>query len=546
MATGQAIREELIYWGVLLLLGRSTAASGGADRIRDIVRLKSTSLASSAFDDCYVRLSGGNANGDVARVDYLNTANGDLYVTPDFSATPDIDTTYEIFRPGVDPDDVDRVRDRALTDICAQWFLHPISEVPNAAYVDNRTLGISSATLASPTVITTASAHGLPSSGTALVRITGVTGEAPDINGVHLATETAASTFTIPINVSDAADNNTGTVEFFTLPQNWTLANATVISRAALGFPMELSRYGLLITNSGTPDGQAQSDSIYVQPLERFFLHVPVSCRTGIGEIIVYDETQGAEIALTGTATATGRGWTGITVIGTVPSGCYEIKVYLNAQGTNDIVEWGPVYFHWQDQRRVDLPARVISRDWVGPTGMILDQLGEGARGQESLRELPSQIESISNNVALRMASPLRDHPYYYVEKAFFPALGETYRTSDTRLGADQVDSLCPTDYVVPAMVGLLAEMYRHKQPWAVEFWDRLGEHAARQLEAKHVEYGPRITIRTDRDRGFEEEAERSGENVGATEAATPAHKETRVAPERPPTIPPARSRRRE
>lgn len=542
MTTGQEIREELLNWGVILLLGRATTTAASTDRLRDVRRLKSTVLASSAFDNCYVRASGGNVDGEVVRVDYLNAANGDLYVSPDWSEAPDTDTTYEVFRPGVDPDDVDRMRDRALTDICAQWYLHPLSEVPNANYIDNKSIAISSATLADPTVITTASAHGLPSSGTGLVRISGVTGEVPDINGVHLATQTGDSTFTIPINVSDAADSNTGTVDLLTVADNWTLANSTVLLRGTLGFPVELGRFGLLVSNGGTLEGQARSDSIYVQDTaatsaQKFFLHVPVSVRSGTAEVIVYDVTNSGEISLTGTATRTLRGWTGITVTGTMPSGCEEIKIYLSGQETDAVVEWGPVYFHWQDQRRVDIPARVLSRDWVGPAGMILDQLGVGARGQESLREMPAQIEQVSNHVAVRFASPMRDHPYFYVEKAFFPPLGGSYLTSDTRLGADQVDSLCPADYVVPAMVSLLAEMYRHKQDWAREFWDRIGEHAQVQLVAKHEEYGPRLNIRTDRDRGFEHEA--GEEFIGPTEARTASHTETRVAPERPAAIPP-------
>jgi hypothetical protein len=529
---------------MILLLGRATDVAGSTDRLRDTVRLQSNAWASSAFDDCYVRASGGNVDGEVVRVDYLNTANGDLYVTPDWSLAPDIDTSYEIFRPGVDPDDVDRARDRALTDICSQWYLHPVSSVPNAAYIDNSSVAITASSQASPTVITTAAQEFITGD---RVRITGHIGSVPDINGVHTIIAVNSTTFTIPVDLSDAGDNGTGgTAENLDMPSNWTLANSTVITRGTLGFPMELSRYGLLVTNGGTLEGQARSDPIYVQPSERFFLHVPVSVRSGIAEVIVYDVSNSGEISLTGTATATLRGWTGITVTGTTPSGCGEIMVYLSGQEVDAVVEWGPVYFHWQNQRRIDLPARVLSREWIGPVGMILDQLGQGDRGQESLREVPAQVESVADNVALRMATPMRDHPYFYVEKAFFSALSANYLTATSRANSDVVSTLCPTDYVVPAMVGFLAEQYRHKQPWAVEFWDRIGQHAARQLDAKHTEFGPRLDIRPDRDRGFEDAAKRDDAYVGATEAATPAHEETRVAPERPPTIPPTLSQRKE
>lgn len=137
--TGQEIREDLIRYGIILLLSRATATSGGSNRIRDSVNLDSDALSPTAFEDCWVRMTSGNRNGEIARVDYLDQVNGDLYVTPSFTGTTLNAETYEIYRPGVHPDDVDRARDEALTSVCSQWALQPLSELTNADFED--TLG---------------------------------------------------------------------------------------------------------------------------------------------------------------------------------------------------------------------------------------------------------------------------------------------------------------------------------------------------------------------------------------------------------------------
>lgn len=57
--------------------------------------------------------------------------------------------------------------------------------------------------LANPTVVTVASAHGKTSGDTFNVRIAG-SNSTPSIDGSHVATATGATTFTIPVNVTVA------------------------------------------------------------------------------------------------------------------------------------------------------------------------------------------------------------------------------------------------------------------------------------------------------------------------------------------------------
>lgn len=69
---------------------------------------------------------------------------------------------------------------------------------PNVGNTDR--VAITSSSVANPTVITTASPHGLTTNEN--VVISGHTGSTPSINGEHNVTVTGANTFTIPVNVT--------------------------------------------------------------------------------------------------------------------------------------------------------------------------------------------------------------------------------------------------------------------------------------------------------------------------------------------------------
>lgn len=76
-------------------------------------------------------------------------------------------------------------------------------------------LSITSSSVASPTVITTGTAHAQTVGNTGLVRIAGHSGSTPSLNGEHTATYTAATTFTIPVDVTVGGTG--GTAQRFTL-----------------------------------------------------------------------------------------------------------------------------------------------------------------------------------------------------------------------------------------------------------------------------------------------------------------------------------------
>lgn len=68
-------------------------------------------------------------------------------------------------------------------------------------------VNITSSSVANPSVITAAAAHGLVTGDTVL--IAGHTSVTPDINGSHVVTVTGDTTFTIPVNVTDGGVGGT-------------------------------------------------------------------------------------------------------------------------------------------------------------------------------------------------------------------------------------------------------------------------------------------------------------------------------------------------
>ena len=423
--TGQAIREELVRWDIIRLLGTATATSGGADRIRDTVRLSSAALPSTMYEDCWVRATSSDRDGEISKVNYLDPDNGDLYVSPSFTGTFTSTSTYEIYRPGILPDDVDRARDEALTSICSQWAVQPLTELANGDMED----AVSSA--------------------------------------------------------------------------NWVGTSSTLAMQNNIGPPQEVWRNVLRVTNSGA-NGRAASASLYGRVGQSFYVYVPVSVRSGTATLIVRDVTNGANITLSGTTTSTGRGWTGIEVTGQVPTSGAEIAVWLTGDEATAVVDWGPVHFHWQGQRRIALPTRIESPEHIGRVYYLLDYAAQGSNdrwGLEDRVDVPSVTrESVLDGVVLQFPSDhaIRNLPYFYQERVFYDALNAAYMTAAQRVTGDAATTLCPIDYAAAATVKVLAGWYMSKHQGDEEFWmSKLGE-ASSALNKMEERYGPpQMPVRT-------------------------------------------------
>jgi hypothetical protein len=80
----------------------------------------------------------------------------------------------------------------ALLEASTEFNVTAVPAIPAATIV--------SSSVANPSVLTTSTAHGIPTGYTAT--ISGHTGSTPDINGSRIVTSTGANTLTIPLNVT--------------------------------------------------------------------------------------------------------------------------------------------------------------------------------------------------------------------------------------------------------------------------------------------------------------------------------------------------------
>lgn len=134
MPTGQAIRQEI---GRSLRIDEEAAlrtiqgTGTSASEITDLPNLGSTLFTSDKFRAWWVREIDGSGNapdGDKTRANQLVPSTGVLSVSPDFSAALASGDDLELWHArGPDPDDIDRARDRALTQICTRWRSVPLT-----------------------------------------------------------------------------------------------------------------------------------------------------------------------------------------------------------------------------------------------------------------------------------------------------------------------------------------------------------------------------------------------------------------------------------
>jgi hypothetical protein len=95
--------------------------------LTDATRLASTRFTSQSFQDRWVRHSDDSAtpSGSLVFARVLTPSTGLLTVSPDFEAALATDDDLELWK--INPDDVDRGRDRALQNLCTRWRLSPLS-----------------------------------------------------------------------------------------------------------------------------------------------------------------------------------------------------------------------------------------------------------------------------------------------------------------------------------------------------------------------------------------------------------------------------------
>ena len=123
------------------------------------------------------------------------------------NTTASAGTTYAANVPY--PDGTTTVGDSRLLKVDNRGTCQLCHDPTSGSAVAKTPVTITSSSVANPTVITTAAAHGLVTGDQ--VAIAGHTGSTPAISGNFTVTVISATTFTIPVNVTVAGSGGTAT-----------------------------------------------------------------------------------------------------------------------------------------------------------------------------------------------------------------------------------------------------------------------------------------------------------------------------------------------
>lgn len=131
MTTGAAIR---LHVGRMIrrLLDRDALvefvnSASDSDAITDGTRLASSRFTAQEFQDRIVRITSGNAAGDLSYGRVLTNGSGKLTVSPSFSQAMANGNTGELWKREFHPDDLDIAIDQALSEDCTRARLVPLS-----------------------------------------------------------------------------------------------------------------------------------------------------------------------------------------------------------------------------------------------------------------------------------------------------------------------------------------------------------------------------------------------------------------------------------
>lgn len=136
--TGKAIRQALatLIWG-LVNIGAQAGSGASTTTLVDTLNYKGRAGSPGIYDNAIVRMTSGTLAGETTFVDYVDPATGTIYLDPALSGTPADTDEYEIWMKGVDPDDVDRLRDDCLDRICSVWRINPVTIITDGDLEDS-------------------------------------------------------------------------------------------------------------------------------------------------------------------------------------------------------------------------------------------------------------------------------------------------------------------------------------------------------------------------------------------------------------------------
>jgi hypothetical protein len=155
----------------------------------------------------------------------------------------------------------------------------------------------------------------------------------------------------VPIPLTKVQDGDMGDSAITSL---WT-ASVSTVSKVVMPWPGTIGQRYLRVLNAG----YAASNAMPCQAGDQWRIDALVYVLTGTGTLVVRDNTNAANITLSGDGGSyTGTGWKRLDNTFTIPTGCETITVRLGSTGATDDSYWTSIIAYQQNERRFLLPAR--------------------------------------------------------------------------------------------------------------------------------------------------------------------------------------------
>lgn len=389
--SGMTIRQLLVEQGDWVFLGAASGV-GSASKITDAINLQGATIPSTKFDGCIVRIASGTRAGETSFVDTLDNSVGDLYLTPNLTGALAIADVYEIWMRGLDPIQVDRLRDDCLEKFCSVWRVNALSWL------------------------------------------------------------------------NDGDMNSSGVT-------NWTAAGGATRSKAFGSFPNAHSRRELVVVHTTASTDWVESDAVDVNPGERIFLQVPVKAYVtaavaspATASVLVVDKTNtNATITIGGLKTThIGRGPGWISILFTIPVGCYQFAIRLKSDTNASTTVWGGINCHKRQKSRWSYPDRITTKKRTG--GIFTTSQINPAQSEQAdfvfKRPDFTRIErvQVGSQVELYVDPTFSEIPYFFHERGYFDRLCTNYYTVAGRLAGDAATTDCVKEYIAAKLAAKVAK----------------------------------------------------------------------------------------
>lgn len=297
---------------------------------------------------------------------------------------------------------------------------------------------------------------------------------------------------------------------------HWTIAGGATRSKFFAQFPDAHWRRELRVVHTTAATDYVKSDSLYVNPGERFFLqtavraYVTATSAPATASIVVRDITNGADIPIGGLKTSQiGRGQGHISILWSIPAGCYEIQLWLKSDTDASTTAWGPIYCHKRTKTRGSLPDRITSKERVG-NFYALTQINPAQSEQADFRfrrKIAATRYQVGAQVEVNFEVVTDIFAIGYSERGFFDRLQTDYFTAAGRTAGDAALTDCQKEYIVSSlatqvskfMLDLYGESWQDdwvRNSSELAYWEgQFGPEPQYVEENTNAVYIPQVTV---------------------------------------------------